>query len=289
MVKSESDVSRRLRNKPRISAQHTPSLPRWFHCNEEARPCLFELPLLGTTEQSAISVGSEAFFENKARQREEPRLVFFSVVWPRRLLAGNIMTVASKAAGFSFFALGLVARQTMAMDETDCDVLRIAIADASAAVSFTIGQDLTCTEPITISGTTTIEGGSHTITISSLFLTPSGSTGSGLFVVEKGGTLEINDVTITVEDTESDGVRAIYNEGTLTVNNCVFSKLNTNVLDNVAFVESGAAVSCNRVLRYSRCCCGVSCVVWSGLGTLAGENARRTRFKRNRAEIHSKV
>lgn len=172
------------------------------------------------------------------------------------------MTVASKAAGFSFFALGLIARRAMAVDQTDCEGLRTAVAAASAAASFTLGADFSCTEAITITGKTTIEGGSHTITIDPTFLTAASSIGSGLFVVEAGGTLEINDVTITVNTEESDGVRAIYNEGTLTVYNCVFSKLNTNVPDTGAFVDLGAAVSYDGVLRYSRCCCGVSCAVY---------------------------
>lgn len=173
------------------------------------------------------------------------------------------MTVASKAVGLSF-ALGLIARQAMAVDYITCETLRTAIEAASAAATFTIGADLEeCTGSIVISGTTTIDGGGHTITISPTFLTDSNALGSGLFVVEAGGTLELNDVTITTtSDVESEGVRGIYNEGTLTVNNCVFSKLNTNVADD-AFVDRGAAVSCDVVMLSweGRCCDTASAVV----------------------------
>lgn len=177
------------------------------------------------------------------------------------------MTVASKAAGLSLFFLGLLARQATAADFVTCDTLRTAVEAAITATSFTIDADFECTSPITISGgLVTIEGGDKTITISSTFLAPTGTTGAGLFTVEAGGSLELNDVTITSTEVESDGIRGIYNEGTLSVNNCVFSKLNTNVGDSNAFVARGAAVSCHGVLRYSSsCCCGVWCVLPSGL------------------------
>ena len=185
------------------------------------------------------------------------------------------MTVASKAAGLSFLALGLICRQSAAQKYSTCETLKSAVTSASAAGSFSLDDDFECTEPINISGETTINGAGHTITIAATSLTGDSAAESGLFTVEAGGKLELDDVTITSDAT--DGVRGIYNEGTLTVNNCVFSQLNDV---NTNF---GGAVS------NDSCCQAAAAVVFgvwstapSGLRALAVENTRRARL-----ELHS--
>lgn len=200
------------------------------------------------------------------------------------------MTVASKAVGLSF-ALGLIARQATAVDFTTCETLRTAVAAASAATTFTIAGDLDdCAGSIVISGTTTIDGGGHTLTISPTFLTDSSSVGSGLFVVEAGGTLELNDVTVTTtSDVESEGVRGIYNEGTLTVNNCVFSKLNTNT---AAFVDKGAAVSCDVVMfSWGGCCltadAAIQHLLWCAVdGTVRAKGFGGRKYETNPFKVY---
>ena len=60
-VKRQSNLGRRLRNKSRISAQHTNSNPHWLHCDEEATSDLLRPYNLGP-HSSQLSVGAEAFF-----------------------------------------------------------------------------------------------------------------------------------------------------------------------------------------------------------------------------------
>lgn len=192
--------------------------------------------------------GAEPFsFENnqtkKGSKQEKTlpeRLFFLLTGWLKTLLA-SIMTFATRATGISLFALGLMARQAAAQTEyTSCSDLKTDVEAASVAESFTLGDDLTCTEPIIIGsgGGITIDGEGFTLTVGSNFLSADDETTSGLFTVAAEGSLELNDLTIEGTEFESEGIRGIYNEGTLTVNNCVFLSL-----DSDGHVARGAAVS----------------------------------------------
>lgn len=136
------------------------------------------------------------------------------------------------AAGLCVLVLALASRQAMAVNVDDCvDLLN----SAGSSEALVLTADIVCSgDPIAIAlgREVTVSGEGNSIEIGT------GFSGESLF--ENEGTLTLDGVTIS-EATESGlpkGVRAIYNEGTLTVTDCTFRGLNQN-----SGSPSGGAVS----------------------------------------------
>lgn len=150
------------------------------------------------------------------------------------------MIYASKAPGIALFALGFFGRTALAQIST-CEGLITQVQGATTA-TITLAGDITCTEPITVSSgqEITINGGENTANVGTGFIPGDGT--NSLFENEAGGTMTLNNLKIVdmASDTLATGVRGIHNMGTLSVNNCEFTKLNIDATD---ILTEGGAVS----------------------------------------------
>jgi len=123
--------------------------------------------------------------------------------------------VFPKAAALTLLSFGLATRVTAV---TTCAGLIEAVGSASTV---TLEGNFACSEPITIySGGMVTVAGPYTITIDADFAV---GTLSSLFVTEAGGALTLNGLTI--KSGAMGGIRAVHNEGALTVVDCTFSSL----------------------------------------------------------------
>lgn len=142
------------------------------------------------------------------------------------------MVFITKTAGFvlSFFALA--ARYAWAVD--NCDDLASAVSAIATEGTIAIEGDFSCASEIVIfaSHTVTITG-EYTISIGAGFSTEA----SSLFVNDGSLTLQ----GLTFESEVSEGNRAVWNTGTLTVDSCSFKSLQGNGLQT-SFLDFGGAV-----------------------------------------------
>lgn len=124
-------------------------------------------------------------------------------------------------------------------------------------VSFDLADSITCDGHITISSgqNITIRNSgttgdiTTTITIAADFVANSSS--QSLLHVQEGGTLTLDGINFDQQAgglLPAEGVRAVYNRGTLTVNNCAFNGLNSVAVE---LLSQGGAVS----LESGNCCC----------------------------------
>lgn len=145
--------------------------------------------------------------------------------------------VFTKAAFFTLLSFGLAATRATAV--TTCAGLIEAVGSASTV---TLEGNFPCSEPITIySGGVVTVSGPYTITIDTDFA----GTLKSLFVTEAGGALTLDGLTI--KSGAVGGIRAVHNEGTLTVKGCTFSSLSGEA---ETMLSTGGVVSrCGGCLR----------------------------------------
>lgn len=123
---------------------------------------------------------------------------------------------SNKSAGLALaLSLGLAARGATAV--SNCNGLIDAIG---VTANIALESDFSCTEEIKVgSGTTVTVSGPHVITVHPDFTSSSGV--SSLFVNEGSLTLD----GVTVESQAAAGIRAVHNEGDLSLAGCTFSSL----------------------------------------------------------------
>lgn len=143
-----------------------------------------------------------------------------------------------RKVGLALAALGYAARRAAAVDVGTCAALLQAVSSAAdTATSISLTTSFACSQTVSISDDQdiTIDGADNTITISNSF-TSSVSTGSSLF--SNLGSLSITNLIVTEsgDDLDTAGVRAIHNEGALTISSCEFQGLNvrTEISDRMA-------------------------------------------------------
>lgn len=148
--------------------------------------------------------------------------------------------------------LGHAVRWAAGVDVNTCTALveEISLVTTNKPTTMTLTADLVCTETVGILAVQdiTVDGEEYKITIASGFSDAS-SLGASLF--SNLGTLTINSLDV-VEDEETQttdpAVRAIYNEGTLTVKDSKFIGLNLrdSEEDNVHLERGGVVSVCIR-------------------------------------------
>ncbi|CAM9713187.1 unnamed protein product, partial [Ectocarpus fasciculatus] len=144
------------------------------------------------------------------------------------------MGFTRKTAGLALLFLGLGARQASAVS-TCADLI-----DAVGAISGTAGTvglegDITCFEhiPVTASQDVTVSG-AYTITLDAAFA-GSTTTDAGGSLFENEGTLKL--VGITFKTSATDGNRAVWSTGTLSVEGCTFE-----LYPSGAFLSRGGVI-----------------------------------------------
>lgn len=126
------------------------------------------------------------------------------------------MVFSPKSAGLAL-SLGLAARGATAV--SNCAGLIDAIGVSATVV---VESDFSCSKEITIAPDVTVNvSGPHMITIAADFVADAATTDSSLFVNEGSLTLD----GITVESQAALGIRAVHNEGDLSLVGCTFSSL----------------------------------------------------------------
>jgi hypothetical protein len=121
---------------------------------------------------------------------------------------------------------------------TVCDEAHLLAALAGGGtVTFACSGVITLTETITIDADTTIDGNGQTVTIS-------GDGAVGVFVVNSGVALNLNELTIANGNRASGG--GIYNDrGVVTISNCTFSSNSADRGGGISNVEEGTLVVAN--------------------------------------------
>lgn len=167
------------------------------------------------------------------------------------------MVFTPKSAGLALFSLGLLAARG-ATAVSNCDGLIDAVGVTANVV---LESDFTCDEAVTVGAgqTVTVTGGEHVITIDPDF---AGAV-SSLFVNE--GTLTLDGVT--VKSQAAGGVRAVYNEGDLSLAGCTFASLFGTASSMLSTGGVVSVVLCRRRFYCIRaaCCCTwvrVSGIYW---------------------------
>ncbi|CAB1108518.1 unnamed protein product [Ectocarpus sp. CCAP 1310/34] len=141
------------------------------------------------------------------------------------------MVLTRKSAGLALLFLGLAARQASAV--TSCLDLITAVDAIFDTGTIELEGGFTCDIFITVTaGQDVTISGAYTITIGAGFAGSTGADGS-LFVNEGG--LKLDGITFATETT--DGNRAVWNVGTLSVEGCTFELYPTG-----AFLSRGGVI-----------------------------------------------
>ncbi|CAN0024992.1 unnamed protein product, partial [Ectocarpus fasciculatus] len=136
------------------------------------------------------------------------------------------MELTRKTAGLALFFLGLGARQASAV--TTCADLITAVGDISGTGTVELEGDITCVEHISVAASQDVTvSGAYTITLGAAFA-GSTTTDAGSSLFENEGTLKL--VGITFATLATDGNRAVWNTGTLSVEGCTFELYRSGAL-----------------------------------------------------------
>ncbi|CAN0394131.1 unnamed protein product [Pylaiella littoralis] len=149
------------------------------------------------------------------------------------------MVFSLKTAALGLLSFGLSSRQAMAV--ISCPDLISAVGAAATEITITLEADFYCDTQIDVAAAQVVRiTGDFTITIGAGFSSTSADAGS-LFVNE--GILSLDSVTF--DTLANDGIRAVWNSGTLSVTGCSFSLLSDGAMisrGGVIYSDSDATV-----------------------------------------------